>query len=240
MQPDIAGRARVASELWLSTLPPGALSTIPKPPSEREREDTIRLFDPAPGTPSYREGASVWDTVGEYTLRAAGYVPDSFELTEAQLFDEGGEVGVHVHDPARAARRKEARRAPRARTRIKVGELPDLSSLAKLEPANSWAAEIVADLLTRKLKDGPRARLPEVSGPEYITRGVLGWAFRVVANGRGGNTRLGPLTLARVLSDPIALAAHLDDEHARRHVQKMCPPMKAEGTCVRNSARLAS
>lgn len=241
MDADLADRARVALSAWLATLPAGTLSTIPEPPRERQRDDSVRLFDPAPGAQPYRDGASVWDTMGEYTLRAAGYTPNvGAGIGEAELFDEGGDTGISIHDPGRAARHKEERRAPRARTRIKVGELPDLSSLAKLEPANSWAGELVTDLLTRKLKDGRRARLPEVTGPEYITRGVLGWAFRVVANGRGSNTKLGPLTLARVLADPVALAAHLDDGHARRHVQNvMRPPMKAEGVCICDAARLA-
>lgn len=220
---EVTERARVALSAWLAALPAGTKATIPKPPRERERDDSIRLFDPAPGSSAYRDGASVWDVMSEYTLISSGYVPDRSDVTEAELFDEGADIGIGVHDPGRAARRKEERRAPRARTRVKVGDLPDLSALAKLEPSNQWAGELVTELLTRKLKDGRRARLPEATGPEYINRGVLGWAFRVAAR-RGGYTRLGPLTLARVLADPVALAAHLDDEHARRHVQKTCPP----------------
>lgn len=234
MTDDIATRASCALRSWLARLSKADQQSIPMPSSEREQDDgrLVVLLDPAPSAQKYREGADISDTMGEYTLRAAGYsielVRGDRDATEGELLDEHG-AGT-AQNPALAARKKEERRTPRTRSRIKAGELPDLSALAQLQPANEWAGELATELLRRKLTSGfhesglPLARIPEPTGPAYISRNVLGWALRTIAP-RGGNMKLGPLRLAQVLANPIELASRVDDGIARRHVQKMCPPL---------------
>lgn len=227
MASEVARRADDAMRAWLASLSKEERASIPSGPIEREGEDEIRLVKSSPDSPEPRGLVSVWDCLGEYTLRSAGYLPTQ-EVTAAELTDEGADP-IAITD--NSSRKKELKRRKRNRTNFTMDSLPELSALQKIPAENQWAGEIVASLLEEKLAHGIKARLPELPAtcPVYVSRGVLGWAMRKAAP-RGGGKRLGPVRLALVLADPAELANQIDDDlEAKRHVAKFVPTLMDEG-----------
>jgi len=223
---DLAQRAAKAAAKWEATLSDADRKSIPIASIERPRPDEgiIILRNSAPQCDAYRAGAKLSDTMSEYTLRSAlpwlagPVVHDHESAWEA--------YGATIHDFGVVAARKEINRK-RTRSRHKRGDqLLDLSALvAAYPPQNQWAPELAIDCLSWRLADTPGA-LPQPAGPPYVTPTIVSWAARVVSVGGGGKARkLSPRGLADVLLDPAELLARLDDQHARRELEKLCPPL---------------
>lgn len=220
----------LAKEFWRSKP-----SQLPPEPIEHERGGLVVCVESAAGSPQFHSGASVTDTIGQWTLMFAALYR-LIDGVDAMTFLPKGEIeapdpppegqdarmmaagldahGSAIHDVQKPLANKEMRRKRRRSRLIRNGNAPQVDRRT-FPPPERWAADMV-NLIARKRYAPPECERVDATGRPYgattwlkyftpEARGMAAWIFRHVAH-HGGGEGLGKKFNARTIVEALAAA----------------------------------